>query len=175
MHKWERTETDVEINKINMRESMKFEREGDAELYEESIYNLINDKDINCIYDLVEGYDDSMEFPDMMVSLDSVIVDIGEHFSAEDYVRVLSRAIFKMKGKSEEHSELLVYILIEDEKYRESYVEGLSSLSDEEFNYHKDIITVLHEESLKGGGGDFVKSMKQIVRAVEDENSRRQW
>lgn len=127
-------------DKENMLKSMKFETDEDVELYEISIYNLIDENDPNCIYDLVEGYDDSMEFPDMMVSLDTVIVDIGEHFSAEDYVRVLSRAIFKMKGKSEEHSELLVFILIDDEKYRESYVEGLSSLSDEEFNYHKKLL-----------------------------------
>lgn len=127
-------------DKENMLKSMKFETDEDVGLYEISIYNLIDENDPNCIYDLVEGYDDNMEFPDMMVSLDTVIVDIGEHFSAEDYVRVLSRAIFKMKGKSEEHSELLVYILIDDEKYRESYVEGLSRLSDEEFNYHKKLL-----------------------------------
>src|SRR5699024_859285 len=133
-------------DKENMLKSMKFETDEEVELYEVSIYNLIDENDPNCIYDLVEGYDSESELPDMIVILDYLILRSWRFYTDEDYVKVLSKAICKLKGKNNEFSQGNILLMIKDEGLRKEYTKELTHLGDDELRYHKDMVRELVED-----------------------------
>lgn len=155
-------------DKENMLKSMKFETDEDVELYEESIYNLVDEEDITCLYDLVEGYyETEPELPDMRSSLDSVIQDIWEYYDDRDYIKTMSSAIMKMKGKADESAGEYIYMFIRWEESYKVYLQILEELKKEELGYHLNLIVSLREEEVKyGDENNLVKKIDEVTEEI---------
>lgn len=149
---------DRKKDKENMLKSMKFETDEDVELFEISIYNMVDEDDISCLYDLVEGYDSNNENADMGTTLDSVIFDAWIHYSDKEYIKTMSKAIFNLRGKEDEHAEYFLDMFIRRDENRVIYLEILKDLTKEELDYHiylmrnliKDEIMYNNEEVMVG-------------------------